>query len=129
MNSLGYTVYFISAELSTNGVRENESQSESLAQRLQKEGYTFKEAEGRYNGHSERSFVVLGAFRDLERIKDLGREYGQESVGVMHNDRTFELHFPDGSMKRLGTMRAVAPQYAQGLESYTKLDGVHYVVS
>ena len=85
------------------------------------------EATGVYKGEPESSRIV---FSDDEiKAKFLRDEYKQECYLYVHNDRTAELVYPDGTRKSLvGTFRLISPDFIGQHQNYTKVGEAFYAV-
>lgn len=103
--------------------KENKSSFKELKQKIRKQGYGFREAEGHWEGGKERSLVVHakapGAEAGRDLVRDMighGRHYGQDSI-YHHNGEaghligTNESGYP-GNKKvvRVGKLRYNKPE-------------------
>ena len=85
------------------------------------------EAIGTYKSTLERSRVVFSD--DEGKAEFLREEYNQECYLYVHNDRTAELVYSDGTRESLvGTFRTINPDYIGQHQNYTQVGEEYYAV-
>ena len=106
--------------------KDNDVTDHCLSMDLNTLGLTHTEATGTYNNTSERCRVVYSG--DEVKAKFLRDEYKQECYLYVHNDRSAELVYSDGTRKTLpGTFRPINPEFI-GNDNYTKVGDKYYSV-
>ena len=89
-------------------------------------GNDARPVEGVYKGKHERAYIVPLIDTTLNDVLKLAREFDQESILFLDNQRQGWLHYCDRCLSDyLGTFKEVSPMVADTLDTYTK-DGVKY---
>jgi len=73
------------------------------------------------------AYIVPLTDTTLEHVLNLARDYNQESVLLLDNQRSGWLVFCDDEHQEyLGTFKEVSPMRADTLDAYTKDNGRYY---
>jgi len=115
----------ISAELSSLSQEENKQRTEELLARLQRADMAFKKVQGKYQGTTETSYLVVAmTASDRTFLEILGKEYGQECILYVDRDRLATLIYSDkvtpiGSFKLISKDKEPTGDYTYDYETNT----------
>ncbi len=116
----------MSSDLSTNSTEYNRIRRTQFHKELESAEYDYNTAIGCYKGQQESSAVI--DVRTMDRLPLLLRlafgDLKQESVLLIHGDRTGTLIFADGSEAELGTLKLM--ESTKGLDAYTIVEDKVY---
>lgn len=116
----------MSSNLATESNEYNRIRFKQLVDELQSAEYDYNTAIGSYKGQQESSVVI--DVRTVDRLPLLLRlafgDLKQESVLLIHGDRTGTLIYADGAQTELGTLKLM--NSTDGLEAYTVVDDKVY---
>ena len=92
-------------------------------------GFNFAQAFGKYNGEEELSWVVSNASQlHTAKLKQLAKDFKQESILFVRRDRSAFLWFADGRIeKELGEWKKVDELTATRADGYTLCAGSYYI--
>mgnify|MGYP001589930196 CR=1 FL=1 len=111
---------FFSAELSNMSSIDRVQATQTLKDILIKEHIEFLEVNGRYGGINERSLVV-GMHR-LPRIRELARQFKQDSIMLLFNDERVSLEYTsDGHKEAIGIFKEVSKEEANQAHAYSEI--------
>jgi hypothetical protein len=122
MRHLERKFYIVSAERFERTAEENREATKALFNWLHEMGLPNKMVEGFYGTTPEVSALVVGNEYDgtESRVFELARFNNQESVLVVHEDRSAELVFTNGEDSiDLGRWNEITASEAKRVESYT----------
>lgn len=126
MNNNVNHLFFISAEKSASSNDENKRNTDTLKVKLQREFTSITPVTGCYQGRSEASFMVTVSFAEVERSKgileSLMREYDQDSIAYVDNERRLTLVYSTGNQEYIGVLK----ESPDATDYYTELNGVKY---
>lgn len=134
MNLNTSTITWISAELSHLSSLENAVRTADLEARLKTMGATYRPARGRYNGFDEQSFGVWtdgGDSDSLDMLRDLARDYGQETVveiGPSRDAYLIDLTTEKDLSVYAGQWKEVTYAEAKRRDGYTEIDGRFWII-
>jgi hypothetical protein len=119
------SVGMISAARTDKTPAENDVNHESLRGDLERRGHIVHDAEGVWDGHKEKSFLVAhhesgnDGGKVEASLKHLGKKYNQDAIlhKPYHSDKA-SLHHKDGSVTNAGTFHSGAQN-----GNYTKTRG------
>lgn len=126
MNNFTNHMFFISAEKSNRPSMVNNVNSLDLHYQLKREFTSITPVTGCYQGRSEASFMVTVSFAEVERSKgileSLMREYDQDSIAYVDNERRLTLVYSTGNQEYIGVLK----ESPDATDYYTELNGVKY---
>lgn len=122
----------ISAERSTNTIKENKKNHLDLWLQLKRDGFSIKEVKGVYKGTVEKSIIVILNQRwlavELATFKNYAAIFDQESILFVDEERNASLIFPKQvEAEKLGKFIAVTKGIATQMSNYTFDGKDHYV--
>lgn len=117
----------LSGELKALSGIENLKRTNTLRLRLQREGYSFKEALGRFQGVDETSFVVNS--NDTDSLLDIANKYDQISI-LLVDDISRDAYLVDSNGKScyVGIFQLSNRDEALANEAFTMINEAFYVI-
>ncbi len=93
-----------------------------------KHGLKYQEAYRFYKGTNENSYMILvPEDSTLNEVRKLARDYNQESILIIDEDRKARLEFTQtGSTVQLGTWTEISALEARERENWTLIGGSYY---
>lgn len=121
-NNTTYVV--ISGEVSSEPTLQNIQNTAELEFQLEIDGFKFKRGIGRFRGVQESIFMVpVNTYRDVEYLRRIAREYGQESVLEIKQGHGWLLN-TDGTEEYAGSVFEATGRE----ESYTQVGSKLFTV-
>lgn len=118
------TYIVISGEVSTEPALQNIQNTAEMEFQLQVDGFNFKRGIGRFRGSQESIFMVpVSTYRDVNYLRRMAREYGQESILEIKQGHGWLLN-TDGSEEYIGTVFEATGSE----ESYTQVGSKLFTV-
>lgn len=129
-NSGKPTVVFVSAENARSDQATNAKLTDSLRQTLDSFQMNWVPTLGSYRGTIEASnMIVLEHPQQLDRVLDLARTFGQESIMVRNSDESVELHYISGQVHRIpGKLTEIPAAEASKLDAWTRVGDTYWAV-
>lgn len=127
MNSVYNTYVFISAEIAYLDRDQNNARTEQLHAMIRSDYRVTIEVAGYYKGTPERSFLVwIRNDADIDVLLGIAAEFMQESILVVHGDKTCQLYYTDGRLQEIGLWENISESSLHRYSSYTKIAGRYY---
>jgi hypothetical protein len=127
--------FIFSAEGAWLDDADNAERTKALRASLELDGIPFSEVLGKYGDTVETSFIVTGASNEKD-VAFLAAFWEQHSyLLVAEHDRTAYLvhvnsdDHPAGYHEHLGTLECVGVNEPEGVDGWTRVHGVYYVVT
>lgn len=129
MNST-FTTVIISAEQSGLLQETNDLRTAALRAQLDTIGVVWVSSLGSYKGSIEKSnVVVINSAEKLNKLMDLARDYGQESILVRYADGQVELQYTNGTVEKLQGDLVQIPSITSSLyDGWTLVNERYYTV-
>jgi hypothetical protein len=130
MDSVYNTYVFLSAELACLDRAQNNERTQRLYDMIKSDYRVAIEVAGFYKGASERSFMVwVRNDTDIDVLLGIAASFMQESILVVHGDKTCQLHYTDGRLFEIGLWTNISEERLHRYNSYTKVAGLYYAAT
>jgi len=84
---------------------------------------------GRYQGEDEDSYILSASHATREHVLTIAKEYGQEGVLYLDNQRSAWLLYTDNQEDEyIGEFVSTSKENAEKQDAYTKVEHKYYVV-
>jgi hypothetical protein len=83
------------------------------------QGYKRQPLDGCYKGEVERSYILEVGSKSLQDILAFSKEYNQESILYLDNQRLATLIYSMDNMTSLGLFKGVSEAHAKSKDAYT----------